>query len=304
MGVPFKIVVYAADDAVANRAARAAYRRIEEINAKLSDYEEESELSRLSRGSPHAQGVKVSDDLFRVLERSQKLSQRSDGAFDVSVGPLVQLWRRARRQRELPTPERLAAARRAVDYRAIELDPKRQTVRLTKPGMRLDLGGIGIGYAVDEALAILKQHSIRSAMIDASGDIGVSDPPPGKAGWRIGIAPQGGKGEPTRFVLLANAALTTSGDAYQHVEINGIRYSHIVNPQTGLGLTDQSSVTVIAKDCTTADSLATAIIVLGPTKGLRLATETPSVDAMIEHMEGGKPQRYETDGFRRYDAKD
>jgi thiamine biosynthesis lipoprotein len=303
MGVPFKIVVYAADDAVANRAARAAFKRIEALNAVLSDYEEDSDLNRLSRGSPHAEPVKVSDDLFRVLERSQALADRTEGAFDVSVGPVVRLWRRARRQRELPTAERLEAARRAVDYRAVKLDPERNNVQLTKPRMRLDLGGIGVGYAVDEAMAVLKQQGIRAAMIDASGDIGVSDAPPGNAGWRIGIAPEGGRREPTRFVSLDNAALAISGDAYQHLEIDGVRYSHIVDPQTGLGLTDQSAVTVIANDCTTADSYATAICVLGSKKGLKLAAETPGVEALIVRVEDGQPQRFESKGFGRYTVK-
>jgi thiamine biosynthesis lipoprotein len=156
MGVPFKIVVYAAEDEIANRAARAAFARIEKLNAILSDYEDDSELVRLSRGSPHDAPATVSDDLFRVLALSQELAQRSDGAFDVSVGPLVQLWRRARRQRALPASDLLQRARAAVDYRAIKLDAKQQTVQLTKPRMRLDLGGIGIGYAVDEALRVLK----------------------------------------------------------------------------------------------------------------------------------------------------
>jgi thiamine biosynthesis lipoprotein len=236
MGVPFKIVVYAADDAVANRAARAAFRRIEELNDILSDYEDESELNRLSRGSPHAEPVQVSDDLFRVLELSQLLAARTEGAFDVSVGPLVRLWRRARRQRELPTDERLAAARRAVDHRAIKLNRERKTVQLTKPRMRLDLGGIGMGYAVDEALAVLKAHGIDSAMIDASGDIGVSDAPPGSTGWRIGIAPEGSRRKPTKFVLLQNAALTISGDTYQQVEIDGVRYSHTCPQSSGAPL--------------------------------------------------------------------
>jgi thiamine biosynthesis lipoprotein len=150
---------------------------------------------------------------------------------------------------------------------------------------------------------VLKKQGIDSAMIDASGDIGVSAAPPGTSGWRIGIAPEGGRREPSRFVSLTNAALTLSGDAYQHVEIDGVRYSHIVNPRTGLGLTDRSAVTVIAKDCTTADSYATAISVLGPKRGLKLAAETPGVEALIVRIADGKPQRFESEGFARYEVK-
>ena len=134
-------------------------------------------------------------------------------------------------------------------------------------------------------------------MIDASGDIGVLDAPPGKAGWRIGIFPDPTTGEPTRYVSLTNAALAVSGDSRQHIEIDGVRYSHIVDPRTGLGLTDRSTVTVIAKDCTTADSFATAISVLGPKKGLAVVAKTPGVEVAIERIDGGKPQHVESDGF-------
>jgi thiamine biosynthesis lipoprotein len=197
----------------------------------------------------------------------------------------------------------LQRARAAVDYRAIKLDAKHKTVQLTKPRMRLDLGAIGIGYAVDEALKVLKDAGIRSAMIDASGDIGTLEAPPGTAGWRIGIAPDKKTGKPTRFVLLANAALTVTGDAYQYVEIDGVRYSHILDPRTGLGLTDQCEVTVIAQDCTTADGIDTAISVLGPEKGLALAAATPGVEALIVRLQNGQPQSHQTKGFARHDAK-
>ena len=139
-----------------------------------------------------------------------------------------------------------------------------------------------MGYAVDEALAVLKKQGIASAMIDGSGDIGVSDAPPGAKGWRIGIATRDSpKGPPSHFVSLVNAAVTTSGDAFQYVEIAGQHYSHIVDPQTGLGLTQRSSVTIVAADCITADSLATAVSVLGPKAGLELVETTSGVAALI-----------------------
>jgi thiamine biosynthesis lipoprotein len=156
--------------------------------------------------------------------------------------------------------------------------------------MRLDLGGIAAGYAVDEALRVLNAHGITRAMVNGSGDIGVSDPPPGVQGWRIGIAPlEKPDAAPSRYLLLSNAAVTTSGDAFQFVEIGGQRYSHIVDPRTGLGLTDRSSVTVVARDCITADSLATAVSVLGPEKGLELIEATPGAAALIFHLSAGGP---------------
>jgi thiamine biosynthesis lipoprotein len=253
MGMPVRITLYAADKATANKAAAAAYQRVAELNQVLSDYDPKSELSRLSDTAGSGQWMAVSDDLWRVLAASQTLAQRSDGTFDVTVGPLVKLWRRARRNKQLPSPERLAAARAAVGYRYLQLDAKGQRAKLAQPNMQLDLGGIAAGYAVDQALAVLKRHGIESAMVDASGDIGVSAAPPGKQGWEIGIASLNKPdGPPSRTVLLVNRAITTSGDAFQFVEIDGTRYSHIVDPRTGLGVTRRSSATVVADDCTTA----------------------------------------------------
>ncbi len=179
--------------------------------------------------------------------------------------------------------------------------PSEQTATLTQPGMRLDLGGIGAGYAVDEALAVLREHGITRAMVNASGDIGVSDPPPGAAGWKIGIAPlEKPDGPPSRYLLLANAAVTTSGDAFQYVEIDGQRYSHIVDPKTGLGLTDRMSVTVVARDCITADSYATAVCVLGPQLGLKLIEDTPGAAALMVQNLNGQLQTSESSRLKKF----
>src|SRR5262245_37767566 len=156
MGLPSRIVLYAPDSTNANAAAAAAFKRIAQLNDILSDYDTDSELSRLSRTSGEGKAVPVSEDLWRVLERSQALAERSDGAFDVTVGPFVNLWRKARREKKMPNPDWLANARRAVGYRHMRLDPKGRTAELLAPDMRLDLGGIAKGYAIDEALKVLR----------------------------------------------------------------------------------------------------------------------------------------------------
>jgi thiamine biosynthesis lipoprotein len=166
--------------------------------------------------------------------------------------------------------------------------------------MQLDLGGIAVGYAIDEVLKLLDLRGITSALIDGSGDIGVSDPPPGTAGWRIGIAPLEADNEPSRFVILRNAAVTTSGDAFQFVEFEGKRYSHIVDPQTGIGLIDRSSVTLIARNCTTADSYTKAVAVLGPVKGLRLIDEIPGAAAIVVRAPDGKVETFESKRLGEY----
>jgi thiamine biosynthesis lipoprotein len=281
MGTRFRLVFYAPDEAAAGRAARAAFARIAQLDRIMSDYRPASELMQLcarAGGEP----VRVSDDLFAVLARAQELARRADGAFDVTVGPVVRLWRKARQAKQLPDPDELARARALVGYRHVRLDEKARTVQLAKAGMQLDLGGIAKGYAADAALAVLAGHGLSRALVAAGGDVAVSGPPPDAAGWTVGIAPlEDPNRPPTRSLLLRDAAVSTSGDAYQYVEIDGKRYSHIVDPRTGLGLTGRSSVTVVARTGMTSDSLATAVSVLGPERGLALVEATAGAAAMI-----------------------
>jgi thiamine biosynthesis lipoprotein len=271
MGVPWTVTVHAATTAAGERGVAAALDEVERLEAILSDYRPDSELSRLSAAAPTTHPVPVSDDLWAVLSRAEVFRKESDGAFDPTVGPLTTLWRQSRRSGVLPLEAKLAAARGAVGPGALVLRDDPRGVLLTRPRMRLDLGGIGMGYAIDRALAILTAQGIDSALVDASGDVGVSAPPPGQSGWRIAIDPiPGTPAAATGQILLTHAAITTSGDARQSVAIGGRRYSHIVDPRTGIGIDGPAAVTVIAPDATAADALATAANVLGPVRGRTL----------------------------------
>lgn len=303
MGTDFAIVLYARNQTEAARGFEVAFARIKALDERLSDYKSESELSRLSQAAPTKEPVPLSDDLFRVLNESRRFSEMSDGAFDITVGPLTKLWRRSKRQKELPTAEALAAARNATGHKNLVLDSKARTAELRQPGMRLDLGGIGQGFAADEALVELRKLGITRALINASGDIMAGDAPPGEAGWKIGIAPLKANEPPSRFVLAKNCAVSTSGDAFQFVEIGGRRYSHIIDPRTGLGLADRSSVTIIAPNCTTADALATAVCVLGPDKGLKLVEATPELACLFVYVEREETRERASSGFGKYVAK-
>lgn len=294
MAVPVKIVLYAPDEAAATTAARTAFGRIHDLNRVLSDYDPESELRKLEIAAAEGEPVSVGEDLFRVLARSQELARRSEGAFDVTVGPVVRVWRRARQRGGLPLDRRLAPARELVGYKLLRLDPEEKTVTFAKPGMRLDFGGIAKGYAVDEALAVLREHGISRALVDAGGDMALGDPPPGEPGWRVGVAPLDADGPPSRILVLENTAVATSGDLWQFVEIRGRRYSHIVDPRTGQALTQRSSVTVVAPEGMTADGLASALSVLGPEKGLALADATPGVAALIVRATGNGIEVHES----------
>jgi len=292
MGVPVRIVLYAPDEQAAQRAAEAAFARLRQIDEHLSDYEPDNELGLLCRTAGQGRAVAVSDDLWRVLVHSVALAQRTDGAFDVTVGPVVQLWRRARRTRQLPADDQTRAALSLVGSRLLRVDAEHHTVELLKPGMRLDFGGVAKGYAVDQALAVLRQQGVTAAMVDAGGDLGFGDPPPGKPGWRVGLAPLDLNAPPSRFLWLSRRAMATSGDAFQYVEIGGRRYSHIVDPRTGVGLTVRSQVSVVAPDGITADGLSTAASVLGPEKGLALIDATPNAAAFIVLEREGKIETF------------
>lgn len=295
MGTLFRITLYARDEKLAEAASTAARKRVAELNAALSDYLPESEINRLSSSSGKGRAVKVSDDLWNVLSLSQRIAEKTEGAFDVTVGPLVKAWRHTRRQQKLPSPELLTKMKARVGYKNMVLDESAHTVKLLAPDMNLDVGGMAKGYAVDEALKVLKMHGIKRALVAAGGDIAGSEPPPGEKGWRIMITPLDAEGAPPpRFVVLRNSAVSTSGDTHQRVEIDGVRYSHIVDPRTGLGITDHSLVSVLAPDCTTTDLLETTITVLGPEKGLNLIADTPGTAVYIVRKPEGNIQTLES----------
>jgi thiamine biosynthesis lipoprotein len=338
MGTGFRIVLYAPDKKSADAAVEAAFARIDQLNAILSDYDPKSELSKLSQrtlSGPMTEPVKVSDDLWRVLEQSQIAAERSDGAFDITVGPFVKLWRRSRDMGELPTPERLAEAKKSVGYRFLKLDPQAHTVQLLAPRMRLDVGGIGKGYASGEALAELKKLGITRAAVGAAGDLSVGDPPPGRQGWRVAIqslpvnvaatqpttAPTsepGVTGEAAvaaeespaspdfggAYVRLSNYGASTSSDTERFTIINGQRYSHIIDPATGLGMTHRVGVTVIAPDDTTADWMALAVCLMGPEKGIALVDGTPGTAARMVSLDEGRVAVFESKRFKEFLASE
>ena len=288
MGSTFEITLYAPDDKTARRGFDAAFARIEQLNAIFSDYEADSEASRLSGLAPMDSPVSVSPDMWTVLAWSQKLNEQSGGAFDVTVGPITKLWRRARRQKRMPSEGRLQPALHSVGRSCVQLDDTTKAVRLTAADMRLDFGGVAKGYAADQALKSLQAAGITRALVNGGGDMVLGDPPPDGPGWRIGVAPLEPQDPPSHVLELDNCAVATSGDAWQFVEIDEIRYSHIVDPRTGLGVTRRSSVTVIARNGMTADALASAVCVLGPAKGLQLVERTCGAACLVVWVQDGK----------------
>ena len=290
MGVPFRITLYALNEETAKRAAEDGFARVAALNRIFSDYEDASELTRLSRTSGSGRAVKVSDDLWAVLARAQVLAARTDGAFDVTCGPLTSMWRRARRKQELPAPDLVAEMTSRVGWKKMRLDETAHTVELLAPEMRLDVGSIAKGYACDEALKTMRARDCPRAMVAGSGDISAGDPPPDRKGWRIevvGLDLDDAASAPAPVVVeIANAAIATSGDRNQRLDANGKRYSHILDPRTGQPLTDHALVSVIAKDGLTA-GISTACSVIGPQAALKLAAEWKAA-IRIQRMPDGK----------------
>ncbi|MFO0980962.1 MAG: FAD:protein FMN transferase [Planctomycetota bacterium] len=266
LGTQFRIVLWAPSAALAEQAAVLAFARIDQLNASLSDYDPESEVSMLACGAP----VHGSDDLLAVLEPALVIAEQSEGAFDVTVGPLVELWREAARTHVLPAASRIAAARACVGWQWLRVDARQHTVQLAHPRMRIDLGGIAKGYAADAAMQALERAGITRALVAGGGDIVAGAAPPGRAGWVVALDPLAGA--PPARVELEHAAVSTSGDTYQFVAIGGVRYSHIVDPRTGMGVTHRTAASVIARNGTTADALATAVCVLGAERGIALVS--------------------------------
>lgn len=300
MGSPFDIILYDIDSVHAGRLAEHAFLLVDSLVNIFSDYIDSSELTRLSKTSGQKKYARVTPALFDILLQSQKAYKLSSGAFDITVGPLVKLWRKARKEKEFPDSSLILKAKGPVGFDKVRLDISSKSVQLLQPGMQLDLGGIAQGYIAQKVFERLWQHSIKKVLVNVSGDITMGDPPPGTKGWTIGMnMPQRTQELQNQKLLLSNCSVSTSGDAYQYLEYNGKRYSHIIDPRTGYGVTTQRNVTVIAKDAATADWLATACSILAVSKAKRLAKKMKA-EVMIAEIQNGVLILYSSKHFKKY----
>lgn len=276
MGTLFQIILYAKDTSQGQAVARQLFARIDSLNATFSDYLENSEITRLSASAGTGQKVKVSRDMWRLLRISHKISHASDGAFDLSIGPLTKLWRRAFRQNQFPDLKEVEAARQKVNYRAIQFYPLSRKVQLQTAGMRLDAGGIAKGFAVDECFKLLHQAGIHSALVAAGGDIRVGAAPPDKPHWVIASKGSSSQGAVVdQELYFYQKAVSTSGDTYRFLEWEGQRYSHIIDPRTGLGMQHRQFTRVSGPSSAWVDGLDTAANVMSPADREKLMKKFP-----------------------------
>ncbi len=301
MGSPFNIVFYHSDSMQAVNLARQCFNLVDSFVFIFSDYIDSSELSKLSASSAaNAKPVDVSPALLEILVVSKIAFEKSEGAFDITLGPLIKFWRKARKAKEFPSNQAVQVKRSLIGFNKLQIDTAYKTASLLEAGMQLDLGGIAQGYIAQKVIDFLSFRQVNHAMVNVSGDIVMSNAPPGSKGWNVGInVPETTDELLPRTLQLQNVAVTTSGDAYQFIEHNGKRYSHIIDPRTGYGVTSQRNVTVIAKDGTTADWLATACSILSIKKAKKLATKL-GAQVLIGEIKKGRLVFNSTKGFSFY----
>ncbi len=286
MGTFAHVVVIAADRNAANKCVDAAFAEIHKVDDLMSRYKSDSQLSIVNRDG-FKRAVEVSDSLYEVLKRSVEFSKLTNGAFDITVGPSVDLFHSSEKTETAPSEEEIAQAKAKVGFEKLKLNDTNKTVSFTVEGMRLDLGGIAKGYAVDKAIEAAQKAGAVGAMVDIGGDIRCfGTAPHGKESWIIGLqnpSTNSGAGEDNILLelKLTHQAIATSGDYQQFVLIKDKRYSHIINPQTGTSTEGLSSVTIIADNTTDADALATAVSVMGMDMGLALIEKLPNTEAIL-----------------------
>lgn len=300
MGSPFTIVFYADDSVQASYIATRSFTLVDSFVAIFSDYIDSSELSRLSTVAGKDTAVVLSPALFDILMQAKNAYDKSEGAFDITIGPLSKFWRKARKTKQFPEDAAVQAMRKKIGFNHLRIDTLNKKITLLQQGMQLDLGGIAQGYISQKVIDFLRSQQIGHALVNASGDIVMSNAPPASNGWTVGInLPENADELLPRTLLMQNKAVTTSGDIYQFTEHNGKRYSHIIDPRSGYGITSQRNVTAIANDGTIADWLATACSILSIKKAKKLAKHL-NAEVLITTIKKGKTVLFSTKGFNGY----
>jgi FAD:protein FMN transferase len=262
LGCLFRVIIDK-DSPQARQAAGEAFAIAERINDACSPQMAAAQVQSFCR-KPHGKAHEVGPGFFEALELTRRLAELTDGRFDPTLGSLTALWMRARQRGKLPEPAELAKAREATGWRHLILDAAKRTAMLEKEGMRLDFGAVARGFAIDKMLAVLTEKGFPQAIVRAGHDLRVGDPPQGAETWSLRVPVSEPSGDKDIVVPLANAGISTAGGMSQPVRIGGTRYAGMLDPATGMGLTNFISATVIADSATTASALAVAACVAGP----------------------------------------
>lgn len=282
MGTRITVELEHRDKIVGQQAIEAVMREMQRIDADMSPYKATSELARLNAGAA-SKPVIVSDELFWLLKRSKDFSRLTQGAFDITFASAGFLY--DYRAHIKPGAKDLKQAVDAIDYHNIHLEPARHSVSFSKPGVKIDLGGIAKGHAVDNSITLLQKMGITNALVTAGGDSRVIGQRWGRP-WQIGIRDPRDKNRLVAKIPLENVAVSTSGDYERFFDQDGVRYHHIINPKTGDSARELRSVTIIGSDATSTDALSTSIFVMGRERGLQLINRLPGIDAILVDNKG------------------
>jgi thiamine biosynthesis lipoprotein len=302
MGSTFNLIFFHTDSAEAVQIANQCFLIVDSLNNIFSDYSSESEVGKLALQT-NQPDIKVSDKLFSMIVRSKDAWERSGKTFDITIGALTQLWRKAKKENRFPSDSEVKVAKDFTGFNNVIINEDSRTISFKKPGIRFDFGGIVPGYAAQRVIDFLKSKNINIALADASGDIVMGDAPLGKEGWTIGInLPENANEIWDKKLELKNFAVSTSGDVYRYTIHNGIKYSHIIDPKTGYGVTSQRNVTVITKYGADADWLATACSILPIKKALALAKKEHAA-ILIATLNDEKVVTYKSKSFDQYFQK-
>ena len=291
MGTTVEITVIPANE----EAIREAFLAIRKVDKLMSLYQPDSEVSRLNEQGEN----QLSPETIQVIQQAIKFAEMTEGVFDITCRPLINLWKKAKKEQKIPSPEEIERARKLVDYRKIIL--KGNLVKLPEPGMKIDLGGIAKGYAVDKAIEVLKTKGVRRALVNAGGDLYVLGTPGWGKKWTVGVQDPRNLEEILTTLEASDCGIATSGDYRRYFTIEGQRFSHIVDPRTGQTVEEvPMSVTIIAPDATTADALATGVFVLGPGEGMNLVESLPGIEGLIISEVGENEQMNSSRGWEKF----
>jgi len=281
MGNHFELSVVGTEDAWANEKIDAGVREIQRIERLLTTYNDDSETSLINRNAGLAP-VPVSKETFDLIERSIRISRITQGAFDITYGSVDRrLWNFDTSMQALPDKETARQMVRLINYRNIVFDPVNTTILLKEKGMRIGFGGIGKGYAAERAKMVMQEEGVTSGVVNASGDLTAWGYQPDGEPWTIGIVNPNAAGQVFSMLNVTNMALATSGNYEKYITIDGKRYSHTINPRTGLPVTGIKSVTILCPNAEIADAMATPVMIMGIRAGLDMINQLRDIEAVL-----------------------
>ena len=299
MGSAFNLIIVSADSNKANHLARKSYELVDSLSHIFSNYDSSSELSKIN-ASAGLLPYKMSPAMLDLVQKSQYAYIQTKGAYDISIGPLSSLWRNARKAKLFPEASTVLATKKLVSFAQVKINKRLGTIFLPNADMQLDFGGIAKGYIAQWVINYLKANGIQQALADAGGDIVMSGAPLNQKGWLIGVnLPETTDDLLNKKLQLSNCSVATSGDVYQFIEYKGVKYSHIINPLTGYGVTNLRNVTIIAKTGATADWLATACSIL-PIKEAKQLAISHQAALLITTLKNGKLVFEASPNFKNY----